>query len=479
MKEYNPVLWNQDLVSIFSETYFGSFLSNANVEEEIVIEDRPLLLMYKNKKRYLLQHDMEKFLPIIPTKIDKVFHKNKLYHHITEFKSARFKEEKHYSFRDFVDEFMNVKHSNPQDFLLYKIIVLSAYLERINFRVATEPAFGKGVPILLLEHLRKDVSLINPRSMAAVEYRLVNKMIVLDEISNLESAQRKLLQEFLLLAGDFKNVYEKSTRGTSKYGTQDAYPIHALSLGVTYNTIDCYKDQNQDDNYFDKVFQDAVMDRFIPFKFEGTVDVKQFQLIQDKYVLAEKHKQYYIDFIRTIEYYKKNYIKEMEEKGIIKNNKFIWPTPAVGGLLKGRQQASFEKITRFLALYSNDEKEFQMLCNMLLSKVRSYYIMLNNGMVSLTSVHAGATDNPAEFTYDKQPEKDNNFSKVVKINSKGEEEEDILQEIDMLFRSSDKTTAEGYPVEEFIKLFGEDKMNELILNQELILNKNTYLQRLK
>ena len=73
---------------------------------------------------------------------------------------------------------------------------------------------------------------------------------------------------------------------------------------------------------------------------------------------------------RTIEWYKQNY------ESILK------PYKADLSFIKisGRQRKSFERITYFLNLYSNDEHEFKQLVNMLLKCYYDYENMVKNNI---------------------------------------------------------------------------------------------------
>jgi hypothetical protein len=461
----NAIIWNQDIIALFSEDYFGAFLTKSNLSEEIVIDEIPFWLLSKNKKKYLLDHEDESKLPIIPVDHEMIKYKGKIYHHITQFKPARFKEVKKWEFREFVDIFMNVKHTNQKDFLIYKFFALGSYIERINWRCATEASFGKGGPFLVEGLLRKDVSVINPRSMAAVEFRLTNKIIILDEISNLESSQRALLQEFLLLIGDNKNTYEKSTRGGSSYGTLDSYNVKDLSLGIIYNTLDHYQANGQEGKYFDRIFQKAVMNRFLPIKLSGTIDVEQFSVMEDLTILAKKFKQFYIDYIRSIEYYKNNYIEELKQRSIIKDYKFTWPIPDVNTLLTGRQKVTFNKICRLIALYSKDKEEFIELSNYIKSKITDYYIMLNQGTGTLANSLIQIPSSTAKVVNDDFMD-ESIEEEIITNESLDSLDDELLEDIESLFKTSDEITNKGYPVDSFINLFGEEILDRLIKKQE-------------
>ena len=370
--------FHYSVLKAFSEDYFKGLLTPANLKEEIAIgkgeNSRMYWLLEKGKKKYILDSELYGQLPVKIVETTPVAHNGKVYHHLTRIKSVRFKAEKRLSFRELVDNFAPFKHDNPLHFLLYKIIALIAYISRINIRVATNPGFGKDSIFSILHHLRGDSPTFNPNSMAAIDYRLNSSVIVLTEISHITAEQRKLLQEFLLVAGDMKNIYEKPTRGSSKYNTQDTYDISNLSIVINYNTLKDYEKAGQGRSYFDYIYQPAVLDRFCPFLFSGRLDINQFLTIDRPAQAARKYSDFYKDILYTIEYYRKEF-EDMEIDAPIPQH--IRP--------RGRHIASFIKIARGIALYSDDEDEYSSLLEELYRRYTSYLKMVGVKVDTLDS----------------------------------------------------------------------------------------------
>ena len=349
----------------FSEEYYGKILREENLVEEIVIEETPLWYAVMNNVKYLISRDDVKKLPIKITETEEVHYKAKVFYYIKGYQTVTFKEEMNHTFRELTDELGNFEHSNPTQNLLYRLMCLASHLDRVNFRVATDAGFGKDSMWEILHILKKDVSVINPRSMPALEYRLKNKVLVLNELSNMESSQTDLIQEFLLLAGDMRTGYEKSTRAGSK--TQDYYIIKNLSLCVMYNEYNYYAVIGKEKKYFDKVFTKAVQDRFIPFKFSGSLYGKQFVIDESEKIVAERHKMDYIKILRSIEYYRNNWRKHLKDWRLDSSNLGLSP----------RQEQNFMKIVQFVNLYSETKEEFSLLCQELINANKEYHLMLN------------------------------------------------------------------------------------------------------
>lgn len=358
--------YHYGILQKFNERYYSGLLHENNLVEEIVIDEQPFWYALKNQKKYLLTREQVSDLPFKVLQTDDVHYSKKVYYLITRYQSVKIKQEKLFTFRELVNEIADFKHSHPREWTLFKICALSSYLSRVNFRVSTEAAFGKDSMFLTIGMLRNDSCVINPRSMAALEYRLFNRVLVLDEISNMESSQKDLLQEFLLLIGDFRNVYEKGTRAVQNK-TKDTYDISKLSVVILFNILDYYKKVGAEKKFFDNVFTKAVTDRFLPLKFEGTLDIKQFDNKTNLEEQSKEHTPAFIKVIRTLEYYKVSW--EQEQKTFTHNKESF-------ASIKGRWGSSFDNICKFINLYSKDQKEYDDLVQLLYEKVQNYARML-------------------------------------------------------------------------------------------------------
>lgn len=299
-----PEDFHYDALSAFNTDYFKGTLNKNHLKEEVAVkngaEEEFFWQLEKGKTKYLLDSGLQEHLPIKVNITSDVSWKSKVFKHIDNYSSLRFRSEKKMSFRELVDTIAPFEHSNPETWTLYKIIALVSYVGRINVRVCTNAGFGKDSVMNVIEALRNDVSIITPRSMAAIEYRLFNKVIVLNETANIDASERNFIQEFLLRCGDLSNSYEKSTRGSKEYKTQDTYDISKVSLMIFYNTKNYYEKTGQGIKFFDNMFTKAVCDRFFPVLFEGRLDAKQFNIEIPKHVDTSA----YVDIIHTIEWFK-------------------------------------------------------------------------------------------------------------------------------------------------------------------------------
>ena len=163
-------------------------------------------------------------------------------------------------------------------------------------------------------------------------------------MGNLKPDDKTNMQEFLLHCGAFFNSYTKRTR--AKDGkTLEVYDISKLSLGIVYNLPEYYIEKGQE--YFDTMFTKAVINRFIPFVFEGrlTTDFeKSFNIPK----LVKENKQIYRDLISTLNYFKKFGVSPFNSELDL-------------GVNLKRYNRSINIIAKYLKEYSNSEKEYEML----------------------------------------------------------------------------------------------------------------------
>ena len=199
------------------------------------------------------------------------------------------------------------RHTNPLHFKLFKILAIAAYCDRINARASTEPGFGKDSVVNIIAQLVNSTKNIYGATFAKLEYCLTNKLLILNELGNLKQDDKHNMSEFLLATGGYFNDYTKRSRKTES--TQENYNISKLSLLVFYNLPEYYLNKSQE--YFDQMFTKQVINRFIPFVFDGVLTTDFGQIFDIDKVMKE-HEQDYKDIIATLNYFRQNPIKNIK-----------------------------------------------------------------------------------------------------------------------------------------------------------------------
>jgi len=373
-----PKDWSYDVSGEFNSSYYSNILNYEHLQEEDYLETQtngvnklvPVWVFTWNKRKYVLDRDLENELPIKINDSYEVMHKKKPFYYISDFSPVKIKQEKKYQFRELVDLFMNVEHTEYIDFLLYRLISIASYLSRVNVRISSDPSFGKDSMFNAMRSLTQNVAINTAKTFAKLEYNLKNDILVLPELSNIEPKDIRTYQNFLLSVGDFTTRYEKSSLGSKKYGTQNVYDISNLSIIITFNTLKDYADTGDEDKFFDYRFSPQVRNRFLPLKLNGSIDVNQFNIhTSEVKERAVKSKDTFVNILRTLEWYKHNYITELDLLTLPNKDDYV---------MTGRQFRSFYAICEMIQLYSKDDEEFNMLVSRLYLTYKNYNAMLGH-----------------------------------------------------------------------------------------------------
>jgi len=373
------LLGHYDVLSAFNEEYYKDLITKNNLGEETIIkvnEEQKFVYPVKYKgKIYAIPSKVveDGKLPIKIQKAIKVGYRTSVYHYVTEYASARIKDQKTMTYRQLINNLAKFEHSEPDDFLLYKIVATTLYLRKGFVRIVSPAAFGKNSIVGILKTLMTDVAIANPKSTAALEHKLINKMVVLDEMTNLEKTHRSSMQDALLMIADGSPSYEKSTRGSAKIGTKDEYDISKLSVQIQYNIYQYYIDAGQGDKYFDNVFQYALKSRFLPLYFDGVLDSQQFVNISKPKAIAGELTEDIKKFIRALKYYQANFEKEDNDFKLFKEYKIS---------REGRHEKTFHVICQGIRLYAKDEIEYNKLVERLYACNLKYVNMMNKSDVT-------------------------------------------------------------------------------------------------
>jgi len=367
-------LFHNLVVAEFSRKLLDSVFTEDNIvskKKAILIKgDKPQKIygyyMEKNKKSYFLIDELVDKLPFKITKSVETDYKGDVFDMITHVFPITIPAEQRMSFRELVLNTPSFTHTNPKHYLLYKILSLAAYVDRLNARISTEAGFGKDSTIDIIKQLVNSTSNIYGATFAKLEYNLTNRLLCLNEMGNLKTDEKFNMQEYLLAVGAYRNYYEKRTRKTNT--TQETYDVSDTSLLILYNLPEYYRDKAQE--YFDQMFTPAVIDRFIPFVFDGRLATK-FQDLLDPYEVLDTHEDKIKDIIATLEFYKVNKLTEL---------KYEIPEEIDFGN-KERYDRTFCILAKYVAEFSESEEEFKDLILELYKCYKNYDTLIETEKV--------------------------------------------------------------------------------------------------
>lgn len=321
---------------------------------------------------YFLEKDRETFfvpdklireMPMKVVDTHEVDYKGDVFKIIINSKTIVLPAVKKVSFRELVDIIGHYQHTNPLHFILYKILTIVAFVDRINIRVSTDSGFGKDSIVETIKHLLGETVNIYGATFAKLEYLLNNKLMILNEMGNLDADEKRIMQEFLLAVGAYFNSYTKRTRRT--LSTQEIYDISKLSLMILYNLPSYYEGKAQ--QYFDQIFTRAVTNRFIPFVFDGHLTSKFNRVINPRDIM-EKNTETYKNIISTLTYYRQNNLTEI---------KYNVPDVVKFGTHEERYYRTFNTTMKYIAEYAESQEEFNSLVTELFNCYRKYGKLLS------------------------------------------------------------------------------------------------------
>ena len=300
---------------------------------------------------YFADEKINKELPIKirPKGYIDIDYQQKVYRWITAYDSVKFVDEKNHTYREWINLFADYAHSRPDYWLLAKIITTVAYFDKINARIISKASFGKDSLVNIMDLLIGDTSKIVNPTIAKLKYRLINKVIVLNETGGLKKEDANRLGQFLLAVGAFDPKWENDTR--AKNGTKEVYPIERNSFLIFHNIKSYYDDKGM--AYFDDQFTPAVQDRFKGLYFEGMV-TENFSEVPKQ---NDDFNNQLIKMIRSAKWFKANpaYTRKYKQ-----NIDFEYTH-----LEQQRCKRNFDTITKWMDRYSRTQEEYDELCKTL------------------------------------------------------------------------------------------------------------------
>jgi len=346
--------FNYDSLQLFNDTVFADIMTVDTVsmdKKAMKIDDtkRYGYFMKKNKILYFIEDfdaEDESILDVFPihiTKKTETDYNKSVFYFVEDYDSVKIPEDKMMPFKDLIDTIAPFKHSNNDKWVLYKILVVVGWLDRINYRVVGERGFGKDSVINVVDDLIGQVANIYGATFAKLEYSLTNILLIFNEMGNLKPDDKANLQQFLLAIGDFSNKYRKRSRATDD--TFETYNLSKQSLGILYNPPMDYVEEGQE--WFDTMFTKAVGNRFMPFYFDGYLDEK-FEVGFDKEKVVEENDGLYKDCISTLKFYKTNPVGKSPHD----------PLDDIVFTKKTRRfERSFSRICDYIAEYAEGNEE--------------------------------------------------------------------------------------------------------------------------
>ncbi len=366
--------FHNDSLQLFNEKIFEGILGLENVTSKkrtIKIDGDKCygFFIEKGRHKYFLEdfssQPGESVLDKLPIKVKKTTemdYNKDVFFFINDYTSVKIPEEPRMPLRQVVDAIGNFNHTNRIHWLLYKIITIAGWCDRVNYRVVAERGFGKDSIINIVRDLVGNTANIYGATFAKLEFSLTNKLLIFNEMGNLKAEEKQNMQQFLLAIGAFFNKYTKRSRATED--TQEEYDISKQSLGIIYNPPMYYVEKGQE--WFDVMFTQAVSSRFIPFYLDGRLNEKfdtEFNVAE----VVDRDVQVYKDIISTLRWYKNQPVV----------SRYTLPDDIEFNDETRRFERSFTKICDYISEYAkDDEKLYYELVYALYAAYKNYDAIL-------------------------------------------------------------------------------------------------------
>lgn len=379
------LLLHYDLISEFKRQFYKDILSVEHLQAGEIKIDKVSFpdggsdeefnfwgyQLEKNGIKYLLpsknpdgtEIKIFEILPIIPKDCQKVAYRGMVFQLINKPVSVRFKPEKKMTFKQLVDKINDLEHTNPVHRKLLLFIGLASMIDRVNFRISSPPSFGKDSVVDTLGNIIGGSYTIENPTIAKLEYMTHAKWLAVNEIVDIQKAEWRNIEQFLLSAGAHKPEITKHSRAIAN-GTKEVLDISKFSLSLLYNDIDCYPEV---DKYVDVVTKSAVLDRFPALRLYGTLS-EDFNKVKgvDIPKFVTEHFEEYKDIIYTFTYYKTNIMKELKRFNAERLNQNV----------PHRWLINIGRLLKVIDLYCETQEEFDAWIDVINKAIMDYKDML-------------------------------------------------------------------------------------------------------
>lgn len=324
----------------------------------------------KNGRKYLLSSvdsdgkeiKLSECLPLLAKDLQKVAHRTDVYFLIRKPVVAKFKALQTMSFREMVDSFSSLKHSNPEHQKLMWFMALSQMMDRANFRVSSNAGFGKDSTIDIIGNLIGGAATVENPTLAKLEFLTHLKLLAVNEVVDVAKPDWRNIQQFLLATGAHKPEVTKHSRAIVN-GVSEVLDISKFSITLMYNDIDHYVDQAV---FFDKITKDAVKDRFPAFRLHGVFqeDFNQTKSLNIPAFVTSKLEDYK-KLIYAYTYYKEHLLEFYH--GYTLNFPYKCPS---------RWKTNLGRLFKIIDVYSANQAEFDKWVNIVHNVLVDYEEML-------------------------------------------------------------------------------------------------------
>lgn len=360
------IIWHYDKIYAYNQRKYANILTAADITGDMIARRFEDTIRYyypfkKGVEQYLVETTMlQNVMDLLPIKIigtKRIPYRGKGYLLVENLVPVEVRAEKTMSYKQFIDSFMDFKHKSPEELVIWKVLVDTAYCDRINVRAISYPGWLKDSTLTLLGLLRGDVSIVNKPSHAKLKYLICakNKVLGLNEIQQLEAQDRRDLAKFYEDTGDFKPEYVSDKRSMQGSNTAERADINKLST-LTFSNFP----REEDELIFDQIFQPKILSRIFPVMLSGgsndsndSACLEQFGHISR--AITEEEYQQLDNFLRNHKYYETKFQVELDSKPDVRDAILI------KSFTNPRWNRNWQTVCNRIKLYAQTIDEFRQL----------------------------------------------------------------------------------------------------------------------
>lgn len=340
----------------------------------------------KNGQLYLVEEeDVAKF-PIIPFQCEEVYLKKSdttVYNYITHCRTAKIKPLQTVGFREFVQLWNPVAHTDEKTRIFLNILAIAAQHGSTHLFVCGGTGSMKSANFTLSKKIFNNVSRISSNiTRARLETNLhFNRLINIDELSSIKPQQLREIEPTLQVVTDSSDEYEKGALAQNKALSKT--DISSKSIIFTLNRVEDVKQYNKNKLFIEEMWSNpaAIQRRFAKLLLPGKVTSKRVALTPAQvHELLEENETVMNDIAGHAHYFAVNLHKHTHN----------WEEQVPLLFTDNQQRINMHSQLLGVDAFCNTQEEYNEWCRWINNGIKGYDEMI----ASLIDVNQKITTNP-------------------------------------------------------------------------------------
>lgn len=350
---YKQTLTQEEIIGNGGEKFIDEVFELQKVKDGYIINEGKqvgykCIFLEKSGIKYILPTRFEKYLPLNVKLYFECYLKRSdktVYRFITEPASVKITPEKTLTFKQLIEVFNPVPHTNPKTWSFLKIQAIASKAKGGKYRLCSRPATGKNANDTILHCITNDNVKISTPTIAKLETLFYfNQKVILDEFTSITQTQIKDVESFFSSLADESPTFQKHSMAKNR--DMNEVDISRTSCIFTYNDRASLLKGSK---FFDDIWQNpaAFKSRYPSLYLDGET-MSPFRKLSVKE--AENLLDIHFDKLRMLSRNIIHYILNMQaEMHGYNRNKLN---------MSGRWRVNFECVIDALDVYSETQEEF-------------------------------------------------------------------------------------------------------------------------